>query len=723
MFGYFQHEGCKGLKRNDFYRFAKEFQQVIHENIPTIEHVAFFDPPEQQPAVTIREDNEEKELRQSMELAIKKRRPVISGNSMFLPFPVGDSSVVARITGLDDYLVRKVAGDWLEKLSILLLREFLLVKRACIDPLTGLLSSLHLEEYLDSSKGLEQGVLVLVTVFPKSSNSFQAREYQHRTVSLLEDFLEDRFPLYYLGQSCFGLVCENRDSDFVAEFAPSLVNYLKRRRCSRVHVASAAFGEISEQIETAQPLSEEIMKKAWTALHVASRRGPFAFCNFSSIEDAENHPLAPPSPFLVRWLQTSSRKLEKFSLIQFDFVDDKLIESLINIVGSDVRYLTDRNSVFVLLPEKGSKKAVRTGEKILQRFSKQTVSKRAVNAGVSSFPLANFRKTELLQNCRKALCHAAFLESGSLVCCDAVSFNVSGDIYYGDGDLVLAVKEYQRGLLFDSSDGNLLNSLGVCYAQMNRHKLAVECFQKASKSEVDRFMALYNLGMEQQIQDENDEAIDSFTKALALTEKEDEEKARKDMSFQLSVLCIQKGEYQKGLDFLLPWYESTKKVSDGGQSALRYLGEACYGLGRHHEAMKYLQQAMRYDEYNAEVLGLLGEIYLKENEGDDIALRLCEKAVELSPYSRSLKLRLANAQIQCGDYVNALKNLQFSLRNKKYRPAALLLRGLLALEQNQLKIADKWFVKAESCPGSDSGIVREAHNYLKDLRKGRRIRK
>ena len=35
---------------------------------------------------------------------------------------------------------------------------------------------------------------------------------------------------------------------------------------------------------------------------------------------------------------------------------------------------------------------------------------------------------------------------------------------------------------------------------------------------------------------------------------------------------------------------------------------------------------MRYDEYDAEVLGLLGEIYLQENEGDDIALRFCEKA-------------------------------------------------------------------------------------------------
>ncbi len=716
MLGYFQNEACKGLERNDFFRFSKEFQQVIHDNIPTIEDVLFFDPPQQQPAVTLEEGKEEKALRQGMEKAVKQGSPVLSGNMMFLPFSIGNSSIVAQVNGLDDYLVRKIGKDWLDGLSTLLLREFLLVKRACVDSLTGLLSSLHLEEYFDASEGNRQGVMVLITVYPKSSSSFQAKEYQHRTVSLLTNFLEDRFPLYYLGQSCFGLVCENCDADFAAGFAPSLVNYLKRERCARVHVASAAFGGMSEPVDSALPLSEIVIKKAWAALHVASKRGPFAFCNFSSIEDAANHPLAPSSPPLVRWLLKVSRKLNRFSLIQFDCGSELLVESVVNVAGSDAEYFTDDNSVYLLLAEEGEKEALKTGTQILKYFGTKENNGTAVNAGISSFPLSDFRKSELLLNCRKALCHAAFLTPGSLVCCDGVSFNISGDIYYGDGDIVLAVKEYQRGLLLEPSNGNLLNSLGVCYAQMNKHKQALDCFQQACDSKDDQFMAFYNLGLEQQIRAKNNQAIDSFSKALALPENEGEEKARKDMSFQLAVLCIKEKEYQKGFDLLLPWYE-IESAGGGGSKAVRYLGEACYGIGRHRDAMKYLQQAMRYDEYDAEVLGLLGEIYLKENEGDDIALRLCEKAVELSPYSHSLKIRLARAQIQCGDFETALENLQPCLRNKKYRPTALLQRGLLSREQGQLRAAEKWFVKAESCPGGDAEIVHEARNFLKDLRK------
>jgi tetratricopeptide (TPR) repeat protein len=289
-----------------------------------------------------------------------------------------------------------------------------------------------------------------------------------------------------------------------------------------------------------------------------------------------------------------------------------------------------------------------------------------------------------------------------------------GLIYFSDGDLVLAVKEYQKGLLLDSTEGNLLNSLGVCYAQMNRHKMAIDCFQKACKSKDDQFMALYNLGLEQQLNNDNKQAIHSFNEAFALHEEEDQKKARQDMRFQLGVLCIHERCYEQALDRLLPWYTAQRKIGKG-EIGLRYIGEAYYGLGKSRDAMKYLQQAMQYDEYDAEVLGLLGEIYLTENEGDDIALRFCEKAMELSPDSRGLKVRLASAQIQCGDFNSALKNLQPCLRNKKTRPAALVQRGLLSREQGKIKEAERWFVKAKNCPGSKPKIVVAARNYLNNL--------
>lgn len=713
MFGYFQHELCKGLERQDFFRFAAEFRQVIYENIPTIGELTFLDPPGLQPAITSRESNEEEGLRIGIDKAVEQGSPVLSHDVLLLPFSVDDSTIVAQVKGLDDYLIRKIGKDWLDGLSSLLMREFLLVKRACIDPLTGLLSSLHLEEYLDGGAGKHTGMLVLVTVYPKSSSSFQAKKYQHRTVSLLKAFVENRFPLYYLGQSCFGITCDASGSDFAAAFAPSLVNYLKREGCYRVHVASAVFGDASADEDSSLSPSEEVMKKAWSALHVATKRGPFAFCNYSSIEAAANHPLAPPPQELVRWLQKVTRKLKVCSLLQFNSGNKVLVRSVLECSGQESSYWADENAVYLFLPDQGRKQALKTGDKILQYFNEKDTSGTAVNCGISLFPSGNFKKSELLLNCRKALCHTEFLDPGALVICNALSCNIAGDMYYGDGDLVLAVKEYRRGLMLDPGDGNLLNSLGVCYAQMNRHKSAVECFRKACGSIEDQFMALYNLGLEQQNQNEKIPAIDSFSKALALPEQEGEEKARKDMSFQLAVLCIKEHRYQNGLDLLLPWYKDEKKQGKG-EKALRFLGDACSGLGRHRDAMKYLQQAIRYDEYDAEVLGLLGEMYLKENEGDDIALRFCEKAVELNPDSLSLQLRLAKAQIQCGDFLRGLRTLQPCLRNKKSRPAALLQRGVLALEQGQIRAAEKWFVKAESCPGSqfDPEIKKSARYYL-----------
>ena len=144
MFGYFQHDVCKGLERQDFFRFSAEFRQVIYDNIPTIKEVTFFDQPELQPAITSEEAKGAITFRQGMEKAVDQGSPVVHDKLLYLPFVTGDATVVAQIKGLDDYLLRKVGNDWLDGLGFLLFREFLLVKRACVDSLTGLLSSLHL---------------------------------------------------------------------------------------------------------------------------------------------------------------------------------------------------------------------------------------------------------------------------------------------------------------------------------------------------------------------------------------------------------------------------------------------------------------------------------------------------------------------------------------------------------------------------------------------------
>lgn len=698
MLAFFQNNLSKVLEPIDFIRFSSQFVRVIHENIPTISGVTFLNPPPSLPAHSSTEGDEERALREGVEEAVSQGSPVVCQGCLLLPFMTTECTIVAQAHGLDDYLIRKIGQDWLAGISVSLLREFLLVKRASIDSLTGLLNSLHLEEYLDGLGYGEGGAMVLVSVYPKSSCSFQARKYQHRTISLLKSIIEDRFPLYYLGQSCYGIICDGGDPDGPSGFAPSLLNSLKRASCSRVHVGSASFSGHLNGEDSALSLSEEVMKRASAALYVATKRGPFAFCHYSSIEDAANHPLALPAPATVRWLRRVTRNLLSCSLLHFDVGDKTLGGMLVRCAGEEgISFVTD-DAVYLLLADLDGEEAVVVGKRILGTFYEGKDHGAPINCGVSTFPQADFKKSELLLNCKKALCHAAFLTPGSVVLCDAVSCNIAGDLYYGEGDLVLSVKEYRRGLLLDPGNGTLLNSLGVCYAQMNRHKMAIECFLGASRSPEDQFMALYNLGLELQIEDEEDRAMESFRKALALPCREGEDQAREDIVFQLAVLCIRGEHYQEGLGLMEPWYLAQQRLGKG-ELALRYLGKAMSGLGRQREAMKYLQQALGHDEYDADVLGLLGEMYLDQNQGDEIALRFCEKAVELNPDSPYLHLRLAKAQSKNGDFGNALKNLQPCLRNLGTRPEALRQRGYLARQQGQQAAARRWFAKADACLG------------------------
>ncbi len=529
---------------------------------------------------------------------------------------------------------------------------------------------------------------------PKVSVPFLQKKYQHRTVSLLKTFASNRFPLFYLGQSCFAIVCENCEDGFAARFAPLLVNFFKRERCSQVHVSTVSFNRDTSSYDVSIPVSEFLMKKAWAVLHVASRRGPFAFCNSSSLENLVTHPLAPPSSRLKRWLQKTARNSDSFSLFQFASAEEGMIGAIVEVAGEKGKFIVDGNSCYLFYPSVSHKKIKAIAQDIIATFAKKSPGSSLVNVGISIYSGSESSKSNQLLNSQKALCHAAFLKAGSVIICNALSLNISGDIYYGDGDLVRAVREYKRGLMIVPEDGNLLNSLGVCYAQMNRHKAAVECFKKSCKSKDDRFMAFYNLGLEQQIQEENLDAIASFSSALDCAPAKEQENARKDISFQLALLYTQEQLYEKALEFLLPWFESEKSVESAGR-ALKYLGEIYAGLEQNGLAMKYLQRAMHYDEYDAEVLGILGEIYLIENEGDDIALRFCEKAVELSPDSLDLQIRLAKAQTQCGDFLAAVKTLQPCLRNRKTRLAALIQREVMARELGQNRAAVKWNEKAK----------------------------
>ncbi len=171
----------------------------------------------------------------------------------------------------------------------------------------------------------------------------------------------------------------------------------------------------------------------------------------------------------------------------------------------------------------------------------------------------------MVGNCRKALVHGAFLGPGVVTVFDHISLNISGDSYYGVGDMVMALKEYKRGFVCRHTDVNILNSLGVTYGMMDKHKLAIESFKHALIVEPDNYMALYNLGLVEELNINNREALHCFEKALEVYSAEsDTSNSKQDLLFRLGKMHCSLGNYLEAKDILLPWYKEDGRKTNKG---------------------------------------------------------------------------------------------------------------------------------------------------------------
>ncbi|MCW5207575.1 tetratricopeptide repeat protein [Desulfobulbus sp. US2] len=120
-----------------------------------------------------------------------------------------------------------------------------------------------------------------------------------------------------------------------------------------------------------------------------------------------------------------------------------------------------------------------------------------------------------------------------------MSYNVSGDLYFDEGDYKQAIKEYKAGLQIKPDDVNLLNSLGVALTEINRHREAESCFSQVLQTEPQNYMALINKGMSCRLLGRSEEAIACFEQGLHC--KEHEKQASIELYLQLGKLyCLRK---------------------------------------------------------------------------------------------------------------------------------------------------------------------------------------
>lgn len=703
------------LSEEDFIRFRSSFVHLITEKIPTAKDVRFSIDSED--SCTLFDDVEkEKQIQEAMLRVVSSgTAETVQNDCLVIPFSLSDHSVVAAtVIGVDPILVSNVGNDWLVEIHNTLLEGFNLVRHAHIDPETGLYNAISLFSLLESIEDYSDVNLIMLEMHPKRKAVFDSIFSARKCGSLLSIFTENRFPIHHIGHLVYCIVCAHPEKEFAPRFSSSMVAWLRRENFQRVHVGCCRAEEVVERDSDLEEKKQQMLDGAWTSLKIARNRGPFSLYNHCPREYQEEEQQKARSKKALLSLQRKWKALDYFSLIQFQQENVhivKMLEYLYSLVDPNLVF-EEKGDVYVLLPNEIDADAVDWVKKFVQKIEQDCGNKYPISAGISCFPYGDFKKSEMVDNCRKALVHGSFFGPGFVTVFDHISLNISGDNYFGKGDMVMALKEYKRGFACCHTDVNLLNSLGVTYGMIDKHKLAIESFRHALILEPDNYMALYNLGLAEELKMNEKEALRCFEKALEVYAIEnDTSNNKQDLLFRLGRLYCHSGLFRKSKDILLEWYRKNDKDSNRGR-ALRLIGESWYGLGEKEEAVKWLQRAAHFDEFDSRALSLLGMLYMEQGEGDDIALSLCEKSVELEPGIVLYQLRLAKILVHLSRLDESMEYLVPCLRNSSTRDEARLQMGIIQHKKGEGKKARRWFNKLVNQEGVSSSLIKIARQYV-----------
>ncbi|MDH3359351.1 MAG: tetratricopeptide repeat protein [Desulfobulbaceae bacterium] len=619
-------------------------------------------------------------------------RPALSpdAETLFLPLWNGDDLVGVAVLHNGDLPFRDMSGSWLLEVSRILSREFCLIKQWSLDGATGLPNGQQLRAGLaaelahgseDDSGG--RGSLVLVEVHVKGQDGEQVLAQISRAAAALDGLVGGVSPLYACGAGVFGAIWNDIDSGQALKMGEALLRRLKRENYQKVHLGLTRIAGIESDVELA---ASQLLDQAWEALCVARRRGPHALCSHEALSRKQDHPFALPDAEVMNPLRKLWRGVDRFALLLFradgNKGDDAFAGRLAALLGPGTELVqSGAGEVYVFLAGADRKKALAQVSSIQKKIA--GLDGPGCSAGIALYPLAGYRKSAMAVNASKALRHASFFGENAKAVFDAVSLNISGDVYYNDGDLARSVREYRRGLRLDPKSVNLLNSLGVVLVQMNRFRSAIPLFEKAAAIDGKDFMAPFNLGFAYYEQGRPEAAVAAFEKALAIDGK------HADLLFWLGRLYCQLARYGEALVLL----KRAMAAQEATAPLLFALAEAYQGEGRNAEALVEVERAARLNPRDAGILSLLGELYCAEGQGGEVAMSLCQQAVELEDGAWQPWYRLGWVQSQLGDVAGARESLRQCLRLDRKNVAALYLLGSICKDAGQERQAGKIFTR------------------------------
>jgi len=300
-------------------------------------------------------------------------------------------------------------------------------------------------------------------------------------------------------------------------------------------------------------------------------------------------------------------------------------------------------------PERNGLTCIKTAKKLQKHIAGGRNT--TVSIGIAAFPTITYEKHHILENAYKALVHAGFFGSNSIVSFDSVSLNISGDKLYQAGDINGAVKEFKQALLLDPSNINVSNSLGVCHAILGSFEEALAEFRTAISLDPGEVMALYNAGLVNTMRGHNDEALKYFLDANGVDDNIFE------VILHTGKLYTEMGNPQKGKAFI----EKAVTIRPESGPALRCLGECYMAVNMIDKATSTYSQAIKSNPNDAAALSALGHLYGILNKDLEIATMFCQQSIQISPEDGLFRHRLGRLYLKQNRLDEALKELKTAI--------------------------------------------------------------
>ncbi len=705
------------LKSSDLLIFGHVLKRIVLDTIPTGKEVLFLASKDLGAIDSTLADSRIRQLRSTL---FTKKNPVcLEPDKILLPIDIADRQDLAiMLTGVDQLLIQSTSTQWLRETGKEIIGQFLEARNAVLDPLTSLYNSTGFRQFMAEKTVDDTFHAVLVESLPPAKSIKDVVSDLSDTARLLEEFSRLSFPLFHLGHSIFCYIISGRNSAFVKSFCRSLTNFARNGGLRKIHIGFSGYSAQRHQKTVAGRLGDVVVDEAWQALHRAGKRGPYSFCDYEILVNPGVFPLQPLPKSTVGKLAYRLKDLTRFSLVFLkpDFRDRGGLDELIHEYVGDEIMVMDPDGYLIVRPGQDEKKTKKWAASLIKKIIDQKGERYSMSAGISSYPFRDYKKSEIVKNCQKALLHGSFFGPGSSVVFDSLSLNVSGDAYFGESDLSTAVKEYSRGLELNPEDVNLLNSLGVAHALMNRTARAQEVFSTVLTIDPKNFMALFNKGLGEKKLGKYGAAVDSFSLALKSHDKNDADESAviNDLRYHFGTCLYRVGDYPQSIA-ILEYYHESAQGQPGHERCFKYIGMSCYALQNYKKAATWLQRGLSVNQADAESLSLLGMVYMRTDEGDDIALKLCEKSVEIDPDSLACRLRYGQVLAACGDIVRAGEIYRNIARSRKMGAALWVEMARLHLVKNEIDAAQHWLNKIFADSDAEPALLREAETLKKQL--------